>query len=153
MSGWAEQGNGTSAVVFRLLLVVSLWRGPVLWAHEHDANCENLTTHLVVFHPDAPETWDLGWHWHLSLPDGRGPLSPDDKEPFGEPCDSLPALVSGSLFPLIAGHSSPATHAVAAHLAHSVCVSFSPANGDALRVGSRPGTGPSTQQVLCRMNC
>src|SRR5690606_3831927 len=63
--GRAQQWSGSKAVAFRLLLVVSLWRGPVLWAHEHSAACEDLSRHLSVFHADNPEAWNLGWHWHL----------------------------------------------------------------------------------------
>lgn len=156
MSGWAQQRCGFSAALFRLLLVASLWRGPVLWAHEHSAACEDLTTHLSIFHADEPEAWNLGWHWHLSVPDSRGPLTPQDEEkvPYGDPGDSLPALVPGSLSSLTAGLSSPATQSAVAEFSSSSSFdSLSPSEAEVLQFGKRPGVPPSTQQLLCRMNC
>lgn len=154
MFGRAQQWSGSKAVAFRLLLVVSLWRGPVLWAHEHSAACEDLSRHLSVFHADNPEAWNLGWHWHLCLPESRGPLAPEDKVPFGDPGDSLPALVSAPHSSLTAGLSSPATQTtVSAFLARSDFDSLSSAEAGVKRFGRGPGAGPSTQQLLCRMNC
>jgi len=133
---------------------MSLWRGPVLWAHEHTAACEDLTTHLSVFHADEPEAWNLGCHWRLCFPESRGPLAPENTVPFGDPGDSLPALVSGSLSSLTAGLSSSATQtAVAVFVTSSSFNLLSPSAAEALRFGKRPGVPPSTQQLLCRMNC
>ena len=148
VSGWAQPRHGFCAVCFRLLLVVSLWRGPALWGHEHKAGGEDLATHLAIFHPDEPDPWNLGWHWHFSLPDSPGPLSPEGEEPLSHSCDPLPALLSDSLVTSSTGVSTPtAMSALSDHFASPDGVSHSRSVPKALHFG------PLTQQLHCRMNC
>lgn len=150
----AHQRNVSSAVVFRLLLAVSLWRGPLLWAHDHTTADADLTTHLSVFHPDEPNPWHLGWHWHFSLPDNRGPLSPGGHEPLDDTGDSMPVLMPGAVVSGAAGLSSSADQsAMAAFLPPRDCHVPSPSEVEVARIGNRLASGTSMQQLLCRMNC
>lgn len=70
-----------SAVVFRLLLVVALWEGPVLWGHTHNADRSALAGHIARFHACDVDPASLGWHWHFSLPDTDGSGRSDDECP------------------------------------------------------------------------
>ena len=80
------------AIVGRALLALSLWQGPIPWAHVHavegaevEAN-DLLVRHLVHFHPDRNSSIAFAWHIHFVLPwqindNGdceRQPGSPDD---------------------------------------------------------------------------
>ena len=57
-----------SSVVFRLMLMASLWQGPILWGHSHQQVREGLADHIAKFHCEGASSWQLGWHWHCSLP-------------------------------------------------------------------------------------
>lgn len=57
------------SVVFRLLLVASLWEGPQVTVHTHGSLTEDLATHLATFHAHDADPAHLGWHWHLTLPE------------------------------------------------------------------------------------
>ncbi|MBI1346086.1 hypothetical protein GC163_07335 [bacterium] len=55
--------------MFRLLLAVSLWDGPVLWGHQHNHDATADAEHIARYHAGDPEAALLGWHWHCSLPE------------------------------------------------------------------------------------
>ncbi|MFV0443991.1 MAG: hypothetical protein ACK5Q5_10515 [Planctomycetaceae bacterium] len=65
-----------------VLLLVSLWRGPLPWCHNHAApesaahDSAELAWHVRwLHHAAAIENVDSGWHWHFVLPndiDGDG---------------------------------------------------------------------------------
>src|SRR5690606_23608647 len=108
----------------------------------------------LVFHPDEPNPWNLGWHWHFSLPESRGPLSPDGNAPMGDPCDSMPALVPGAVVSWAAALSSSADQsAPAAFLLSRDCRVPSPSEVSVALIGTRLASASSMQQLLCRMNC
>lgn len=62
------------AIFGRALLALSLWQGPIPWAHVHavegadvEAN-DVLVRHLVHFHPDSNPSVAFAWHMHFVLP-------------------------------------------------------------------------------------
>ena len=93
------------AIFGRALLALSLWQGPIPWAHVHaiegadvEAN-EVLTRHLLHFHPHRSPSLAFAWHVHFVLPwqindNGdceRHPGSPDDclaSLKFRTPCSN-----------------------------------------------------------------
>ena len=58
-----------ATVVFRLLLAVSLWNGPVLWGHQHVHGATADAEHIARYHANDPDASHLGWHWHCTLPE------------------------------------------------------------------------------------
>ncbi len=154
MSGRAQRWKSVSAVALRLLLLVSLWRGPVLWGHEHSADCTDLATHLSLFHGGDPDALHLGWHWHLRFPNSRGPVAPDENSPFGDSGDSLPVVLSGTSSTLMAAMSSWAAQlCVPADPAAKCGVGASSRQTAVAAFGTGPGAAPDTLQLLCRMHC
>lgn len=65
------------SVVFRLVLIVSLWQGPIVWGHCHQHSAVGLASHLAKFHSDVSDPWTLGWHWHCTFPNDAFPVSSD----------------------------------------------------------------------------
>lgn len=57
-----------TTAVFRLLLVASLWQGPILWGHQHHLASAGLSFHTAQCHSNDEDSRELGWHWHLSWP-------------------------------------------------------------------------------------
>lgn len=135
-----------SSAVFRLLLVVSLWDGPVLWGHVHAVGAGDLMTHLQQFHLHDPEPFGLGWHWHLSLPEDGKPGSPGDS---GKNRAHPPRLLTKPLqcgvdsLSASSGASEPATVLRLETLAPSRCRAFS----------RLPSINNSPQLLLCRLSC
>lgn len=90
-------------VVFRLLLVVSLWEGPVVWGHSHRVAMmgpANLTSHIASYHECDTAAADLGWHWHFSIPATDGDSSGSGQSSHRLPPTVLPAaeLATGLAF-------------------------------------------------------
>lgn len=64
-----------SRIALRLLLVLSLWDGPVVWGHSHAtamSRTESLAAHIAAHHACEGNAAHLGWHWHFSIPDADG---------------------------------------------------------------------------------
>lgn len=64
-----------SRIALRLLLVLSLWDGPVVWGHSHAtamSRTESLAAHIAVHHACEGNAAHLGWHWHFSIPESDG---------------------------------------------------------------------------------
>jgi hypothetical protein len=67
-------------LLFRLVLAISLWQGPILWGHAHTADISE--NHLTRFHIQPTLGGMMQWHWHLSPP-ARLPHCPfqDEDQP------------------------------------------------------------------------
>lgn len=76
-----------TTVGFRLMLMVSLWQGPIIWGHDHAPVNARLAEHVARFHAGESDAWNLGWHWHVSMPDSRMPNSPEDSGPHRDPLE------------------------------------------------------------------
>jgi len=74
-----------SAVVFRLLLIASLWQGPIAWGHAHSPNVAGLADHIAKFHSGQLDTSCCDWHWHYSLIGDALPSSPDRENSQNNP--------------------------------------------------------------------
>ncbi len=137
-----------AGVVFRLLLLASLWEGPVLWGHTHNSATPGLSAHLARLHQGQLAAMNIGWHWHLSLPEsGQGEQS-DGK--FPKDYQPTVVLTSAGLMSCV---SSPLS--VPAAWADSYG-----ANCGALQPQFMSRVACSTiifnsspQQTLCRMSC
>jgi len=81
LSSYATLRKSWVAVVFRLLLVISLWQGPFPWMHRHTIEDPDLAPHLARFHDRDLTASDLGWHWHFSYPETGGNADSDGNEP------------------------------------------------------------------------
>jgi len=104
-----------SRVALRLLLVVSLWEGPVVWGHSHTSvmsPSESLVAHIAAHHACESDATHLGWHWHFSIPEADG-ANPSPEKPTRRVAPSvLPAaesalVVTSLLANALAGHASP----------------------------------------------
>lgn len=144
-----------SAVVFRLLLIFSLWQGPFPLLHRHDIGEPGLTSHLSRYHAGQSADIDLGWHWHLYFPETGDPNRPADSQ---EPSPlRLPRVltsdVSFSTLTALSSHalggqelsgaltSSKVTHRCEVTLSrrHNYLTTFDSAH--------------VPQEILCRMSC
>jgi len=76
----ARYNDFFTSVVFRLMLIASLWQGPIIWGHCHQHSIVGLANHIAKFHSQTPDPWDLGWHWHCSLPGDAFPVSSDPNQ-------------------------------------------------------------------------
>jgi len=140
-----------AAAGFRLLLIVSLWQAPVVWGHQHSTDAADLAEHLALFHGGDFESCNLGWHWHVSLPQGEAPCSPESPQ---SPRDSLPGVVDSV--------STPGSHLLSARVLHELAdlIPLAASGGSSLLTAA---AGPnylatwsaahSPQQLLCRMSC
>jgi hypothetical protein len=134
------------STVFRWLLVVSLWEGPVLWGHVHAVGEAGLGAHLQRCHLHDADPFGLGWHWHLSWPE------PGDSETSHKTAQSTahpPRLLTKPLQG--AGHEWAGPSAVAVP---TPWVSPGPlALGHGRASGSLLPAGISPQILLCRLSC
>uniref|UniRef100_A0A7C2JYY6 Secreted protein n=1 Tax=Schlesneria paludicola TaxID=360056 RepID=A0A7C2JYY6_9PLAN len=139
------------AMVCRLLLAVSLWHAPIPWGHFHRDGAENLAEHLQAFHPhDA--SLELGWHWHLILPDWGHPAplpcpgggsGPATTVAFDAAVPATTATHPATDFPVGFDVCTPAVGACLAPFAAPEC--------NALLSTFLPTRSP--QPTLCRLTC
>lgn len=140
------------SIALRVLLIVSLWEGPVLWGHHHSPGFIGLSEHLEQFHPglETRSPPQSEWHWHLSWPESPEPCEEGRKE-------STP-------------RSRNLTAATSIVTAHSWSVQLSICVGDVSFIGHPEPRrifslqedraflatycpAHSMQQLLCRMSC
>jgi hypothetical protein len=141
-----------AAVGFRLLLLVSLWQGPIIWGHDHAVTDLHLAEHVARFHVSESDSWKLGWHWHFSIPESRQPTSPEDTGRHQEPLKVMP--VCGYAASLSGIGASGSNHAVPLLL-------LLPLSPTAMRPSIVPHdsclhrfrSSRLTQLLLCRMSC
>lgn len=57
-------------VVFRLVLLMSLWHAPIPCRHLHHGVTASVAQHVSEFHHGDTAACEMGWHWHLMMPDG-----------------------------------------------------------------------------------
>lgn len=133
---------------FRLLLVVSLWQGPVAWIHMHAPDAEGLADHLARFHADDPDPFCLGWHWHLSSPVTGEPTSDHEK-----PANPHPAVLGSQVTVCCSSISvdAPAELSVLSRL-HTLSSDHGTARATVAFLGTFC-PAHTAQQVLCRINC
>ncbi|WP_437226225.1 hypothetical protein SH661x_004473 [Planctomicrobium sp. SH661] len=86
---FVRQYEVLAAVVFRLVLMTSLWQGPVVWGHSHHQTEAELADHIARFHSGVSDCRCNGWHWHCSLPDDVAPKSSGQSNGNGK-CPSSP---------------------------------------------------------------
>ena len=134
------------AVTLRLLLVLSLWQGPSFWGHVHHSESVGLGVHLAQFHSGEADSLQLGWHWHLSLPENGPSQSSEDSE---QPRETLPKIAvasGGNVLVNVFSAEAPVES-----------ISLTIRTGTLVR--GRVGFPASFQrplsplQVLCRLNC
>lgn len=137
-----------ASISFRLLLVVSLWEGPVLWGHTHTNATPGLAFHIGRLHSGDPAAMNMDWHWHLSVPDRNG----DEQSERKLPTQSQPTLVRISAE--LAGFASSSLSAPATLTVGwgSIAACLQP------QFMSRGACSTNTlnsspQQMLCRMSC
>ena len=136
-----------TSVLFRLLLVASLWQGPILWGHQHDLNSVGLSFHTARCHSNDDHTTNLGWHWHLTLPtthEDQAPNDPDQPQlPLSKRAVPSDAVCSNAEFDLngpwefCEAVSLPVPMPVASPV--TFLSSYCPAH--------------TAQQLLCRLTC
>ncbi|HVV99722.1 MAG TPA: hypothetical protein VHB77_05260 [Planctomycetaceae bacterium] len=108
------------AIVGRALLALSLWQGPIPWAHVHavaaaDAEANDvLARHLLHFHPDHSPSLAFAWHVHFVLPWQINDNGDCERHP-GAPDDCLASLKYRTPC------SSPDVRVDAQALAHAPC--------------------------------
>jgi hypothetical protein len=78
-----------------LLAVLSL-QASVTWGHQHSSDSADLAEHIARYHSHDSHAWDLGLHWHFTLP-GTAGESPEHQE---SPQQLLPCLVSHEVIDL-----------------------------------------------------
>jgi hypothetical protein len=145
----SQQNRLRTAVWFRLLLALSLWQGPVLWGHQH-RGVTGLAEHIARFHADNSSAGSMGWHWHLMMPNGQHPLSPNSGDQHTSAPRDLSRTANVSL-----------ELADSLHPVEPGCLSAGPANVQAgLTLTSRSSGFLATyhllhlsQRLLCRMTC
>ena len=113
LSAFLQQSGIVAAIGFRLLLILSLWQGPIVWGHYHDGHHvqnghgqnghgqnghgqnghgqdrrglkrSGLAEHLARYHQGETKTECGHWHWHVTLAH-RGPVGEHDSLPPGHP--------------------------------------------------------------------
>lgn len=145
--------NSLTAVVFRLMLAISLWEGPILWGHQHSSNSTGMATHIARCHACDESPQSLGWHWHVSLPVQGDPSSSkgDDVPQTNLPRTVAPSVtdVAGTLqaglsvapfsVPITGRFLSLGYEALPPSGRGGFLASYSPAH--------------SRQQLLCRLSC
>lgn len=142
----------SQAIALRVLLILSLWEGPVLWVHQHSLEVVGLSKHLEQFHSDAQtEIADNAeWHWHLSWPASS------------EPCEGQ----SGESTPRSRNVTQTVSSATSLSWVMQLSVSldsfsdFEPSSNRLLHSARKDRAflatycpAHSMQQVLCRMSC
>lgn len=151
MSREAQRRFPVSLVGFRLLMVVSLWQGPIAWGHQHAPDSEGIADHIARFHAGEADAFCLGWHWHVSLPGTGEPTSNDQGAPEQLPTNPV---VIGSAVSVGCGPLSPDALVEAgltpSNLSLSGCA-FAPYGSNAFLGTFCPAH--TAQQVLCRMSC
>lgn len=143
--------SSLSAVVFRLLLVVSLWQGQVVWGHQHQADSSSMAEHIARYHAGDPNAWNLGWHWHLSNACGGQPI--DDTQGRHDFCPHLsvnPILLASQFS---SGQTLDASDWVAFLPVSRISapVAYSGMGSEPQSTAAVRFQGPPEQ--LCRMNC
>lgn len=148
MSTITTQRSPSATVCFRLLLVMSLWQGPVLWGHQHTPESGVSTTHIAQFHGNQSDAWNLSWHWHFSRLDPSGNASSEQSDETRLPFSQIVVNEAGCALALGGTIASVAIEAVrwlpanVPHTGsgvHGFLATYCPAH--------------SPQQVLCRMSC
>ena len=141
-------GNAWSLVAGRLLLVASLWQGPICWGHEHTCEGMDLAAHLARFHRAETDAMTRGWHWHLSMPNQSGNELPGDDQSY--PSHPAVLLLSSGLPGAVC-----CTTAELAGLAN--CRLKSSDDGQSglagLALGDTIAIVCFPQQALCRLRC
>ena len=137
------------AVCFRLLLAVSLWQMPMVWAHHHSQDAEELAEHLARFHANEPNPSCLGWHWHFPTTEAG---LPGTSEHDGEYFESLPRMVPPSVDIVDGNAFSPSFLTALGPASQSLQAQF---EAEYSQRGFLATFSPehSTQQMLCRMTC
>lgn len=151
LSREAHRRFPVSVVGFRLLMVVSLWQGPIAWGHQHAPDSVGMADHLARFHAGETDAFCLGWHWHVTLPGTGSPTSTDQGPP-----EQLPAnpVVIGSAVSVCCGSLSPDALVQTGLLPSNLALGgrvFAPLGAQGFLGTFCPAH--TAQQVLCRMSC
>ena len=150
--GRPQQRCPFATVSFRLLLLVSLWQGPIIWVHDHTPVDSRLAEHVARFHASESDPWNLGWHWHVSMPESRIPTSPEDSGRHQDPLDV--AEVCGFVANFGNIGASGSTHLLLpllSHLLPSAVMKLPAGVQNSCLHGFR--SSRLTQHLLCRMSC
>ena len=148
MSIMTSQRSPLAAICFRLLLVMSLWQGPILWGHQHTPDSGVSTAHIARFHGNRSDAWSLSWHWHLSLLERSGDESSEKAEETRLPFSQIVMNEAGCAFshgPSIESTAIKETWSIPANVPHrssgarGFLATYCPAH--------------SPQQILCRLSC
>lgn len=147
-----KHGILTSACL-RLLLVISLWQGPIIWGHKHHGSGEELANHIVRFHGQELTPREMGWHWHCSMPADLFSKSTSDTNR-----DSLP-LSRDMLRPMLPSNGVDACYSSSLVYLNSLQLGilapslFTMRPSDIARDIPKLDPARSPQSILCRMHC
>ena len=151
MSSRLRQRRAIGSVLFRSLLVLALWTGPIPWGHHHNLSGPDLAKHLAMFH-DSQDCTNVGWHWHFTTPDGENPVSPEQDHEHHQPAapdsarpDIRVAEAISSLQLMLAWA------AITSDAGPVLDVGIRNPNSD--HALSEPSSNRTAQQLLCRLTC
>jgi hypothetical protein len=146
----AQATSRAGSLVMRLLLMATLWEGPVPWGHSHAHSTDDrhLAEHLARFHPHDHHAADWGWHWHFSYPD----WAHCQEEGHQQPLRPQAALVQNS-FDVPCGPPTCVARIVAVREARQPAAACPPWDRTGSRIHAALAHAPSAQERLCRLSC
>lgn len=141
-----RQQLSLTAVALRFLLALSLWQGPILWGHEHHVGSAGITAHLATFHSGDANAMQLGWHWHLSLPNWDPSQSPEGSDPSPQSTPKI-AVSSGGKASVSVVSANVPVESIDRPLCAAAAVFWRAALLASIQAARPP------LQTLCRLNC
>ena len=140
------------SIALRLLLILSLWDGPILWGHQHSAGCSHLPEHLAKYHANDARAMELGWHWHLTRWCGVGLA---DSENHEQPPLPFPKQSAEQTLAVIGWSSLENLPTTAATLIDGALLRDRSSTGNVVSLNfvDTYCLAHSRQHVLCRLTC